>query len=172
MMKPASRIGQAALRQAVRSPIRAHTSANCVMLRAAVAQGRSTYPVSSPRSFHFSSRAQGLMPDSENPAPRKSEEVDKPTVPTDISTSEFHQRADETLDDLVARLEEKQEETPDVEVEYSVGKYHCIVTGMTANTFIAGWRAGSQSCLQRAYLRAQQTTSQQADMAQLAYLWT
>ncbi|PVI05927.1 arabinogalactan endo-1,4-beta-galactosidase [Periconia macrospinosa] len=120
-MKSVSRAGQNALRQALRSPIRAHTSFNGVIFRAAVAQGRNTYAFNNSRNFHASIRVQGIMPESENPPPRNAENVDRPTVPTDIPTSEFHQRADVTLDDLVARLEEKQESTPDLEVEYSSG---------------------------------------------------
>lgn len=73
------------------------------------------------------------MPESENPAPRNAEDADKPTVPTDISTSEFHQRADVMLDHLVATLEEKQEETPDLEIEYSVRRGHGFDMGMNTN---------------------------------------
>jgi hypothetical protein len=60
------------------------------------------------------------MPDAENPAPREAEDNDVATVPTDIPTSEFHERADKFLEELVERLEEQQDSTPDVEVEYSV----------------------------------------------------
>ncbi|CAI6257818.1 unnamed protein product [Periconia digitata] len=120
-MKSLSRAGQIALRQAACSPIRAHSPINGVILRGAAAQGRNTSAIRPFRTFHSSMRNQGLMPESENPPPRNPEDVDRPTVPTDISTSEFHQRADVTLDDLVARVEEKQEETPDLEVEYSAG---------------------------------------------------
>lgn len=60
------------------------------------------------------------MPDSENPPPKQSEDSESPTVPTDISTTEFHERADDYLNELVERLEEAQEKNPDIEVEYSV----------------------------------------------------
>lgn len=60
------------------------------------------------------------MPDAENPAPKKSEESERPTVPTDISTSEYHQRADAWLEELFHRLEEQQSDRPDLEVDYSV----------------------------------------------------
>lgn len=60
------------------------------------------------------------MPDAENPAPKQSEPSEKPTVPTDISTSEFHDRADRYLNELVERLEEAQEKDPNIDVEYSV----------------------------------------------------
>jgi hypothetical protein len=67
------------------------------------------------------------MPDAENPAPKQSEASDKPTVPTDIPTSEFHERADRYLNELVERLEEAQESDPNIDVEYSVrydSEYH------------------------------------------------
>ncbi|CAO2650891.1 Nn.00g091880.m01.CDS01 [Neocucurbitaria sp. VM-36] len=73
------------------------------------------------------------MPDSENPPPRESESTDEPTVPTDIATSEFHERADHYLNELVQRLEEAQENDPNIEVDYSAG-----VLEVTAkdNTFV------------------------------------
>lgn len=61
------------------------------------------------------------MPDSENPAPKESEPSERPTVPTDISTSEYHERADEYLNELVTRLEQAQESRVDLEVDYSAG---------------------------------------------------
>ncbi|KAF2635024.1 putative mitochondrial chaperone Frataxin [Massarina eburnea CBS 473.64] len=123
-MKPVSRISNTVLRRAARGPIRAQALANGVILRTSVApvfQGRHVSATSSTRCFHSSKSFQGIIPDAENPPPRRSEDIDQPTVPTDISTSEFHERADAYLDELVARLEEKQEETPDLEVEYSAG---------------------------------------------------
>lgn len=60
------------------------------------------------------------MPDAENPAPKESEDQEQPTEPTHISTTEFHERADAYLNDLVERLEEAQEKDPQIEVEYSV----------------------------------------------------
>jgi frataxin len=73
------------------------------------------------RSFHPSKPFKGIMPDSEDPPPKQSEGSETPTVPTDISTSEYNQRADDFLNELVTRLEAEQEKRPDVEVEYSVG---------------------------------------------------
>ena len=60
------------------------------------------------------------MPDAENPAPKESESHDQPSAPAEISTIEFHERADAYLNDLVERLEEAQEKDPQIEVEYSV----------------------------------------------------
>ena len=64
------------------------------------------------------------MPDAENPLPKESESTDEPTVPTDIPTSEFHERADQYLNDLLQRLEEAQEKDPNIEVDYSVRQLH------------------------------------------------
>ncbi|KAL1605453.1 Mitochondrial matrix iron chaperone [Paraconiothyrium brasiliense] len=95
-------------------------SANGVIVRAPVAavkNGSTSYAV---RTFHSSMTFKGIMPQSENPAPPKIEDSETPTVPTDISSSEFHERADEYLEELLSELEAKQEETPDYDVEYSV----------------------------------------------------
>jgi frataxin len=73
------------------------------------------------RAFHASKSVRGIMPESENPPPKQSEDTENPTVPTDVSTTEFHERADEYLNELVERLEEAQEKNPDIEVEYSAG---------------------------------------------------
>lgn len=119
-MKLLSRAGQVALRRAVRNPLRAQTSANGVIARvpvAAVRNGGTSYAV---RDLHSSMAFRGIMPESENPAPPKIEDSDTPTVPTDIPTSEFHERADEYLEELLSSLEQKQEESPDYDVEYSV----------------------------------------------------
>lgn len=65
-------------------------------------------------------RAVGIMPDSANPPPKLSEESEHPTVPTDVSTSEYHELADAYLDNLVAKLEAEQEKRQDIDVEYAV----------------------------------------------------
>ena len=123
-MKSVSRIGNATFRGVVRGPVAAQARVNCGVLRASTApvlQSHNNAGVAGfRRCYHPSMSLRGLIPDAENPPPRQSEAVDRPTVPTDITTSEFHERADAYLDELVARLEDKQEETPDLEVEYSV----------------------------------------------------
>ena len=43
-----------------------------------------------------------------------------PVVPADISNEEYHNRADDVMEELLARLEDLQEDREDVEVEYSV----------------------------------------------------
>lgn len=80
------------------------------------------------------------MPDAENPPPREAESTDEPTVPTDIPTSEFHERADQYLNELVQRLEEAQENDPNIEVDYSVCPItHSIISASLLNA-TPGWR--------------------------------
>lgn len=76
--------------------------------------------MSGARGFHMSPTFKSIMPESENPAPPKTEDSGSPTEPTDISTTEFHEHADQYLEELLGRLEEKQEDSPDYDVEYSV----------------------------------------------------
>lgn len=119
-MRPATRFSGALARQAVRTPLRAQSRANGVIVRASVA----SYPVASKaaaiRSFHSSMNVRSIMPDAENPAPKESESHDEPGKVTELSTEEFHERADYYLNELVERLEEAQEKDPQIEVEYSV----------------------------------------------------
>ena len=60
------------------------------------------------------------MPDAEDPKPPKVEDHDQPDQPTQVTTDEFHERADAYLNELVERLEEAQDKDPQIEVEYSV----------------------------------------------------
>lgn len=122
-MKSVTRIGSLALRRAAAAPLRASTPANGIIARAAtVSAGRASV-----RALHGSASARSIMPDAENPAPKQSEDHETPTVPTDIPTTEFHERADDYLNELVERLEEKQETNPDIEVEYSVRSRYCCL---------------------------------------------
>jgi frataxin len=65
-------------------------------------------------------RVKSIMPDAEDPKPREAEPHDEPGKVTELSTEEFHERADHYLNELVERLEEAQEKDPQIEVEYSV----------------------------------------------------
>jgi frataxin len=133
-MASLSRTGSAVLGRALRSPLRVRAAQGCVA-RTSVSIGYNHGPprsLPSTRSFHVSIAARGIMPDAENPPPRQPDEADHPTVPTDISTSEYHERADAYLDELVSRLEEKQEQSPDFEVEYSVRPRSSTTCGQTS----------------------------------------
>lgn len=72
------------------------------------------------RNFHSSITRLGIMPESENPPPKESETIDHPTAPTEISTSEYNERADEFFDKLISGLEAEQEKRPELELEYAV----------------------------------------------------
>jgi frataxin len=119
-MKPATRFSSLALRRAVGGTLRAQSPANGIIARAAAPAASQVGRMTAVRAFHGSAGSRSIMPDAENPAPREAEDNDVATVPTDIPTSEFHERADRFLEELVERLEEQQDRTPDVEVEYSV----------------------------------------------------
>lgn len=115
-MRSVARLSTLALRRASAAPLRSSTPANGIIARAAaVNAGRATV-----RAFHGTASVRGIMPESENPPPKQSEDHEHPTVPTDIPTTEFHELADDYLNELVERLEEAQEKNPDIEVEYSV----------------------------------------------------
>lgn len=118
-MRPATRFSGAVLRRAVRTPLRAQSPANAVTRAAAACQPLPSNATIA-RPFHSSIGLRSIMPDAENPPPKKSEEHDQPTAPAEISTEEFHERADAYLNDLVEKLEAAQEKDPQIEVEYSV----------------------------------------------------
>ncbi|KAF2199610.1 Frataxin [Delitschia confertaspora ATCC 74209] len=61
------------------------------------------------------------MPDSSNPPPKESEPTEHITAPTPLSTSEYNKLADEYFEELITRLEQKQDKTNEVDVEYSAG---------------------------------------------------
>jgi frataxin len=72
------------------------------------------------RTFSVTSARKGIMPDSENPPPKESQPTEQITAATDVPYEEYHQRADEYLEQLQNKLEEMQEGRSDIEVEYSV----------------------------------------------------
>lgn len=119
-MRPATRIGSTVLKRATRTPLRAQISRNCIIARPA--------PITSNainvRAFQTSVGRQSIMPDAENPPPKVSESHEEPTAATDITTEEFHERADAYLNELVERLEEAQEKDPQIEVEYAVSSIY------------------------------------------------
>ncbi|KAH7392505.1 hypothetical protein BKA66DRAFT_510090 [Pyrenochaeta sp. MPI-SDFR-AT-0127] len=113
-MRPATRLGNAVLGRALRTRLRPQSPANCIIARASVAS-------SAVRAYRPSMALRSIMPDAEHPAPPKSEATDQPTAATAIPTSEFHERADKYLNELVERLEEQQNADPTIDVEYSAG---------------------------------------------------
>lgn len=60
------------------------------------------------------------MPDSSDPPVREAEEHTQSNVPAELTTEEYQVRSDHFFDALVAKLEERQDDKADVDVEYSV----------------------------------------------------
>jgi hypothetical protein len=66
----------------------------------------------------------GLSPESEDPpskeASTESTEYNVGGVPAELSNERYHELADEYLNGLIEKLEQLQEETEDVDCDYSV----------------------------------------------------
>ncbi|RDW82438.1 hypothetical protein BP6252_03550 [Coleophoma cylindrospora] len=64
----------------------------------------------------------GLSPESAEPAPPSvTSDAATNLSPTELTQSEYNEISDQYMDDLVAKLEELQEQREDVDVEYSAG---------------------------------------------------
>ena len=76
----------------------------------------------SPQSLQFHSSAafsKGITPDAEDPSPKELPR-EPATQPTDITDDVYHDLSDRYLEGVVAKLEEMQESTQDLDVEFSV----------------------------------------------------
>jgi frataxin len=104
----------------MRTPLRAQAPANGIIAKATAASHPMPSNASAVRTFHASVITKSIIPDVENPPPKESEEHDQPTGAAELTTTEFHERADAYLNELVERLEALQEKDPQIEVEYSV----------------------------------------------------
>jgi hypothetical protein len=169
-MKSLSRMTGLVIRRSLR-PVRAQAPRNCFVPTAsttAAVQRSNVTPAATLRTFHSSSGFQTSITGAGGPPTKESEGTERPTVPTDISTSEYNQRADEFLDELVTRLEHLQATRPDLDVEYSVCLI-CAITFLVINMLIPyqGWCFRSRDPEPR-NVRPQQATAQQADLAQFA----
>ncbi|KAL5323773.1 hypothetical protein ACEPPN_008314 [Leptodophora sp. 'Broadleaf-Isolate-01'] len=115
----------AALRAATAHPLRSTTLTTPSILQTCYkALTRSS--ISSARAFSTSPPAfKGLSPESADPAPKESEpEAYEPTsssAPADISTEDYHELSDAYLNAVIEKLEQLQEESEEVDVEYSAG---------------------------------------------------
>ncbi|KAF4452473.1 hypothetical protein F53441_4678 [Fusarium austroafricanum] len=69
------------------------------------------------------SSKRGIMPDTENPAKplNKAEEIHQTAVVAEITEQEYHELADEYLDNVVSKFEELQDQREDIDVEFSAG---------------------------------------------------
>ncbi|KAF5651798.1 hypothetical protein F25303_3915 [Fusarium sp. NRRL 25303] len=65
----------------------------------------------------------GIMPDTENPAKplNEAEEIHQNAVVADITEQEYHDLADEYLDNVVGKFEELQDQREDIDVDFSAG---------------------------------------------------
>jgi len=78
--------------------------------------------VSASRAFSTSKPSfKGLSPESENPTPKEAESHSPAAAPAEISVERFHELADQYLDSLIEKLEQLQEETEDIDCEYTAG---------------------------------------------------
>ncbi|KAI8676691.1 Ferroxidase [Fusarium sp. Ph1] len=68
-------------------------------------------------------RTRGIMPDTENPAKplNESEDVQPSVAVAELTDGEYHELADEYLDNVVGKFEELQDEREDIDVEFSSG---------------------------------------------------
>ena len=66
------------------------------------------------------SRLGVIMPGSSGPEPPNPEPHDAPVAPAELSEGQYHAAADDFIERLLARLEERADEKGDLEVEYSV----------------------------------------------------
>ncbi|KAH7015379.1 hypothetical protein EDB80DRAFT_334284 [Ilyonectria destructans] len=75
------------------------------------------------RSFFSTSpaREKGIMPDAENPAKATPEPETTGFTVVELSDAEYHELADEYLDNVVGRFEELQDAREDIDVEFSAG---------------------------------------------------
>lgn len=72
-----------------------------------------------------SRRSQGLSPESENPVPPKISDADVKAAPVmtaaPLEDAEYHELADEYLENILAKFEDLQDQRPEVDVEFSAG---------------------------------------------------
>lgn len=69
------------------------------------------------------------MPDTENPAKplNEAEEIHQNAVVADITEQEYHDLADEYLDNVVGKFEELQDQREDIDVDFSVRITNAII---------------------------------------------
>lgn len=103
------------LRQAVRSLSTRPVAPRYLSRQAPVASHVAT------RGLSYTSRSyKGILPDTDEPTLKEREPLHEVNEPTPIEVEEYHERADQYLEELVTRAEELAEEKEGVDVEYSV----------------------------------------------------
>lgn len=76
-----------------------------------------------PRHLHVSRQLRGLMPDSSDPPAREAEEHDQAIARTELSAEDYEVCANQFMDKLYAKLEARQDEKADLDVDYSVCRH-------------------------------------------------
>ncbi len=75
------------------------------------------FTLPAPRSFQSSSRQHGILPDRSAPTAEAEEKV---TQRTEISIEDYHKLSDHFFEELLRKLEQRQEDKGDLDAEYSV----------------------------------------------------
>jgi frataxin len=71
------------------------------------------------------------MPHAEDPPVREAESQEEtPSQKTQITNEEYHFRSDQFLESLLSKLEARQEEKGDIDVEYSVSFTYFLWLGL------------------------------------------
>ncbi|KAI4719595.1 frataxin [Aureobasidium sp. EXF-10727] len=109
------------LRQAVRSLSTRPVAPRYLSRQAPVASHVAT------RGLSYTSRSyKGILPDTDEPTLKEREPLHEVNEPTPIEVEEYHERADQYLEELVTRAEELAEEKEGVDVEYSAGVLNIV----------------------------------------------
>ncbi|KAF5566937.1 regulator of mitochondrial iron homeostasis [Fusarium phyllophilum] len=113
----ASRLASRAIRSSTpicRSSFRIAPAISLLSIRSALSQRCFSTTISDKR---------GIMPDTENPAKplNEAEEIYQNAVVADITEQEYHDLADEYLDNVVGKFEELQDQREDIDVDFSAG---------------------------------------------------
>ncbi|KAF5684250.1 regulatory protein [Fusarium denticulatum] len=113
----ASRLASRAIRSSTpicRSSFRIVPAISHLSIRSALSQKCFSTTISDKR---------GIMPDTENPAKplNEAEEIHQNAVVADITEQEYHDLADEYLDNVVGKFEELQDQREDIDVDFSAG---------------------------------------------------
>ncbi|KAK7544107.1 arabinogalactan endo-1,4-beta-galactosidase [Phyllosticta citribraziliensis] len=137
LSKPAARVAARAQRSSVQLLRTRPLSARIPIPATTITTITPGTPASRP--FSSSSIARSILPDAETPPARQSEPADNDVtanlrVPTELTPEQYHELADEYLEALQAKLEEKSDAGEGVEVEYSAGVLTIEIPG--AGTYV------------------------------------
>lgn len=127
--QPATRIIarsiSSSLRQSQQSSLRLTARSLCTVSRGSTFRQHIKTPLllftlPAPRNFQTSHRYNGILGDSSAPAAREETDSQTPTQRTEIELADYHRLADYFLEQLLRKLEQRQEEKGDLDAEYSV----------------------------------------------------